>query len=339
MKKVYKAVLYGFGIALSLASCNKDVVVPTINSLGSNQLSVDQQSISVVNGHMRFSDQKVLSNTLMSLRSFDKMVAWEEKFPTFRSLRKAYDELVKYDIGKALTDGSIDSFKDVYRVITENNGEKSYERAIVDLSLSTVLNAQGVFQIGDSLYRISEEKTIALPLRYETEINDELPAHGVVRPVIHRYTTAKSPNARPAGNHYDVTIEYHPDGLTLRRFRGVGVSTNYAFSSDQRWEAGYKVWHQRNNWWGWGSQTADYITLTCKVTVNGLLRYDALGVASQGTAGATNIYENEYKWFEGWTSATVGTVRVEYSWSGTGNGSNGGSPIYKGELNSWQENI
>jgi len=339
MKKVYKAVLLSFGIAFSLASCNKDVVAPTTDLTGINQPTINQQSISVVNGRMRFSDQKILRNTLTSLRTLENMVALEEQYPAFKSMRKVYDELVRYDIGKALVDGSINSFKGVYRIVKESDGQNSYERAIFDQSLSTVLNAQGVFQIGDSLYRISEEKTIALPVRYETEINDELPVHGVVRNVIHRYAATKSPNARPAGSHYDITIEYHPDGLTLRRWRGVGVSTNYAFSSDQRWEAGYKVWHQRNNWWGWGSEPADYLYLSCTVKVNGQLRYDGLGRPSQGAAGAAGIYENEFKYYEGWTSASVGLVRVDYSWTGTGNGTNSGAQIIRGATQFWEENI
>jgi hypothetical protein len=341
MEKVYKAVLLSFGIALSLASCNKDVVAPTNDLLNNNQSSsVSQQPISVVNGRMRFSDQKVLRNTLTSLRTLENMMVWEAKYPDFKSMRKAYDELVRYDIGKALTDGSIDSFKGVYRIVKESNGDKSYERAIFDQSLSTVLNAQGVFQIGDSLYRVSEQKTIALPIQYEAELSNELPAHGVVRTVIHRYATSSSPNARPAGSHDDVNIEYHPDGLTVRRFRGVGVSTNYAFSSDQHWEAGYKVWHQRNNWWGWGGEYADYIFLHCKVTVNGQLRYSAGGIyPSEGSAGASDLIENEFKFTEGWTSATVGLVRVEYDWIGTGNGTQGGAKPVINRANSWQENI
>ncbi len=89
------------------------------------------------------------------------------------------------------------------------------------------------------------------------------------------------------------------------------------------------MWHQRHNWWGWGSEYADYIYLNCKVTVNGQLRYGPGGVPSQGAAGASGLYENEFKYYEGWTSATVGLVRVDYDWAGTGNG----TQVLKTELN------
>ncbi len=342
MKKVYTAILFCFGIAISLTGCNKEVVDPMNHLTQVDQAassSLNQQDVSVVDGHLRFRNQAVLRDILDGLRGIDKMEALEKQYSDFKSMRKSYDELVRYDVGKALTDGSINSFKGVYRIVKEADGENSYERAIFDQSLSTVLNARGVFQIGDSLYRISEQKTVVVPVRYQTELYSEQPAHGVVRAVTHRYVSQNA-NARLRSDHDDVTIEYHPDGLTVRRFRGIGVSTNYAFSADQHWEAGYKVWHQRHNWWGWGSEFADYIYLNCKVTVNGQLRYSPAGFPSQGAAGRADLYENEFKFTEGWTSATVGLVRVEYDWTGTGNGTqNGIKYVYNSGAKYWQENI
>jgi hypothetical protein len=339
MKKLFTAMLMCLSIVLSLASCNKDAVAPTDSAVEAYQATSatnHKQDISVVDGHVRFQNVAVLRGVLNSFRGVNKMETWEKRFPNFKSMRKAYDELVTYDIGKALTDGSINSYKGVYRIVEESDGDKSYERAIFDQGLSTVLNTQGVFQIGDSLYRISEQRTIVVPISYQAEVNDENPTHGLVRAVTHRYN---SKNARLRSDHDDYNVQYSPAGLALRRFRGIGVSTNYAFSWDQHWEAGYKVWHQRHNWWGWGSEYADYIYLSCKVTVNGQLRYDVNGTPSQGAAGAAGLYENGFTWSEGWTSASVGTVQVEYNWHATGNGIVNGSPAYQSNSNVWEENI
>jgi hypothetical protein len=341
MNKIFAVLVVGTGITFGLVSCNSDQIAPTDSNTESARVeAVSKQDVSVIDGHLRFANSKALMKTLTDLNDRGRSEAWEKKYSGYKSMRAAYNELIKYDIGKALTDGSISAYEGSYSVTVEKDGQKSYDRAIVDQALATIVNSQGITQVGDSLYRINERWVVALPVQYKSEISNEQPVHGVQRAVVHKVlSVSQSPNARLLSDHDQNYIEYHPDGLKLRRFRTLGWSTNY-WVSQQYWSAGYRVWHQRNNWYGWGGEPADYIRVWAKVTINGQLRYYPGGVVpSQGSDQGYGVEEIQFRYSEGWTSASVGRCGVEFSWNGTGNGDNGGQKIYKGYTGNWEEDI
>lgn len=341
MNRTLAVLLAGAGITFGLVSCNSDQVIPADANAESARLeAVSKQDISVVDGHLRFANSKVLMKTLNELNERGRLDVWEKKHPGYKSMRTAYSELIKYDLGKALTDGTIAAYEGSYQVAIEQDGQKSYDRAIIDQTLATIVNVRGITEIGDSLYRIDEDWVVAVPLQYKSEINSKQSAHAVRRAVVHKsLSTVQSPNARLFSDHDQNYIEYHPSGLKLRRFRTLGWSTNY-WIPQQYWSAGYRVWHQRNDWYGWGGESADYIKVTAKVTINGQLRYYPGGVVpSQGTSEGAGLQEAEYRYSEGWTSASVGLCRVEFTWSGTGNGTINGQKPIRGYSGSWEENI
>jgi hypothetical protein len=113
--------------------------------------------------------------------------------------------------------------------------------------IASVVDRNGIVQIGDTLYKISEQRTLKVHIRYKDEIVLANSIHVSSKNVIHRELRVGVPkNGKVSGDYDFGTIEYQPSGLSKRRFQITGWSTNYWFPFNY-WSTGVTVKHQRKN--------------------------------------------------------------------------------------------
>ncbi|AQG80289.1 hypothetical protein [Spirosoma montaniterrae] len=270
--------------------------------------------------------------TLNMLNAPDGLKNWEKRFPGFVSLNKSYTNLVKYDIGKALEDGTIQQYEGVYTVKGVGK-DRDFRRALSDFALANLVNAKGLVQVGDILIHISDVAVSRTHLRYEQELLRGSGPHVVSRAVDNLPTSVniKTPSgARRAtvDDYWD--IPYNSTGLVERRFRGNTWAKNYPFPQ-QYWSTGVEVRHQRSNWWGWGAHPSDGMSVSGSATLNG----NPISPWYEENHSETI----RWRYQESWTSGSVGTVTMNATFRGVCNGNGGSIGKNRTQLISFSTNI
>jgi hypothetical protein len=331
MKKNPKLKLLAGVVLVSLmSSCEHQVV----NSTKESPIDASEGALSIEDGYLKFKSSETAQEVLVSLSRTEKIHDFLTKYPEFTSMYSSYNQLVNNDIGKSLESGTISDYEGSYRIIVGSDGLKEYTRAIVDQSLSAIVNQRGLVQIGDTLYKFSEEKTLKVHIRYKQDLFSSSSGNVISKDVLHRSITINTQkNAKILSDHNFADVEYQPSGgASKRRYRIMGWSTNYWFPSNY-WSTGVNIKHQRQNWWGWGAENAQSIALSGYFTVNGYPRSYA-GQSSTFNFTAYNTNETQYRYSEDWTTSNMGTVYFTFSWTGIGD-----QNMQKDGSGSWTETI
>lgn len=146
MQKLYRCMLCTIGITVWLASCKDSSLVSVSPDL--------ESEVSVVSGHIRFKNMTAFTNTVRLLQKGSDYDAWESQFQGYTSMRRAYTEVSTRYSDKEFDRKELLSYQNVVTARETPTGA-SFERVLCDNLLATVVNRDGVVQIGDSLYQPS----------------------------------------------------------------------------------------------------------------------------------------------------------------------------------------
>lgn len=329
MKKVFKYSIL-CGAILMLASCKNDEgQMANVSPDESAKLDV-----TVEKGMLKFKSPETCQQVLGQLGSTEKIQEFSKRYPAFKSMNQTYSDMIREDLGKLIETGGISKYEGAYRVMIGYDGEKSYDRAIMDQAVAAVVNQAGVVQIGDSLYKFSEAKSLRMHARHISEAFNTTNPNVASKDVLHRTVKVlPQKNARTESDHNYPHVEYDPGpSYAKRRFCVMGWSTNYWFPSNY-WSTGVRVNHQRKNWIGWSSYDAKSIVLSGYFTVDGFPRSYA-GQSSNFNFGGWPTSELQYRYSEDWTTSNMGTVFFTFTWSGVGDDN-----VPRGYSQNWTETI
>ncbi|MEZ4902460.1 MAG: hypothetical protein R2822_12265 [Spirosomataceae bacterium] len=182
------------------------------------------------------------------------------KYKGFKSMSKAYRDFETQNNTANIDPTTLGIYKNVYK-INEINGEKLIEKAVVGPILSTILNHDGLLQIGDKILRINDEKVKIVAVKDIAELdksNSKLVEEHFVEKIP---VTLSKKNARGSGlddwEQNEVVQEYQPSGLSKRRITRRLWAYNYYIGvilgggPQYMYETGAILIHERKNWWGW----------------------------------------------------------------------------------------
>ncbi|NBB21377.1 hypothetical protein GVN20_18570 [Runella sp. CRIBMP] len=256
MKKFYWASIVA--LFIGLMSCKNE------ENLMMEQTSTNSKDVIMVDGRLKFKNHRVFHRMIKDLQEngIEKLAS---EFPDFKSMAQAFKELSDKDLIGNSNSALLKTYQYVYKTTFDNNGEKSIERAVTGPLLSSILNHEGLIQIGDNLLRMNDEKVLSTDIRYISEL--EIPKSKFVEEhkVVNVPLQISSPNARLKWDEEDVLTEYDPiGGGSKRRFKRLYFARNYfngidisGNGYDYMLEAGISMSHQRKNWWGWGAVDTD----------------------------------------------------------------------------------
>jgi hypothetical protein len=167
-------------------------------------------------------------------------------------MQEKYDELMKYGLEKAMKDGTIENYKDVLEITTDEKGKKEFNIAVGNHLLASIISEKGLYQMGNDIYKIKDRKAYKT-----TEDNiQELSSVGIkesnkVSVVEFRVTPKSNKSAKVAGyvDQQKTTTPYTAfPGANDRRFCTRIIIERVNGTS----YAEFSVTHQRDNWYGWG---------------------------------------------------------------------------------------
>ena len=171
----------------------------------------------------------------------------------FKSMQEKYDELISYGIGEAIKDGSIENYKDVLEITTDEKGRKDFKIAVRNHLLSSIISEKGLIQIGSDVYKIENGNAYKVKEKDIQELFSSDIKQSSKVSLINFNTNSKSNkqakvNGEIGEEKYKEYIAF--PGAANRRFctridiyRGFWAQTIYGE---------FSVMHQRDNWYGWG---------------------------------------------------------------------------------------
>lgn len=163
--KTNKLYFVGILVFLFSVSCSKSVPpdLPHASSIDSNEKALDGNGYQILDGIMCFDNSEAFRNLLKELASLpsNERVLWE-KSHNFRSLWTASDEAM--DV--VSTAKSIEEAEEMLKnyddfILFENiDGEKYLNNRVKSKAFSCISNENGVYIIGDRVYKVIDEYLI-----------------------------------------------------------------------------------------------------------------------------------------------------------------------------------
>lgn len=255
MKRVSLLIVNAF--ILLLASCTK----PEIGLDQSSPTATTSKTIEVVNGRLKFADHEAFFKTLKELSKVN-LDQWTAQYEGFTSMNKTFHDFEASNIMDKADPVMLAKYKHIYR-LNEVGGEKTLQKAVIGPYLSSLLNHEGLIQIGDNVMRMSDEKTLLVKEKDIAELDK--PNSRLVTERLTENIPVISKNGRIEGNYNsDYEIDrYTPNGMAQRRIcvqkYAISRFMGWSFNSQGNYgiEVGSIAYHQRSNWWGWGGTAAD----------------------------------------------------------------------------------
>ena len=174
---------------LAVLSCQKvnDDVGPSVLS----SHSIDE--IKVVDGRLVFPDHETMLETVRQINEIGPE-EWSKKYPAFRSLLTTFDEFQKK--ADLLSTAEKAEYKHCYRYTVDKDGGRLLEPSLSGRTMGSLVNAQGLVQIGDSVLRISDEKVLKVHVSNINGLEGKISAQVKEYEVINSRREAGKPNAR-----------------------------------------------------------------------------------------------------------------------------------------------
>lgn len=247
---MYPRQIFVLVLSLFLGSCDLNQNHDLAPNLAKNDVQV-----SLVEGMLHFSSTDAFQKVTKQLITDNDVANWSKQFTGFISLKNHYDELVRNDIGSAIQTGKLKNYEFAYVVVKDKDGANDYVCAVRDISLATVLNKDGLVQIGDVVYKVNDTQIMkASPAFKDDLLKRNVSTNVQTQDVLTLSTLGKqSVNGRVSGevDNYD-DIYYTPwSGASERRFSVNWWAKQYCWLGYT--SMGMDVSHKRKNWWGWGS--------------------------------------------------------------------------------------
>lgn len=175
----------------------------------------------------------------------------------FKSMQEKYDELMKYDIGKAIKDGTIENYKDVLEITTDEKGRKDFKIAIRNHLLASIVSEKGLIQIGNDVYKIKNGNAYKTDEKNIQELSSIEKKSDKISVVAFGVTSKSNKSAKVNGEiGEDRSIPYTAfAGAATRRFC-TRIDIYKGFWSPSTVYGEFSVRHQRDNWYGWGGLDA-----------------------------------------------------------------------------------
>ena len=212
-------------VVISVMSCQKANV-----EVGPTHSEHSLDEVKVVDGRLVFPDHQTFGEAF-DLMGKEGSEDWLKKYPNFKSLRSAFDEM--QERGVLISAKDKDAFKHCYRYQDGGEQGKLLRPAISGQIMSSLVNAQGMVQIGDSIMRVSDEKVLKVHVKSLAELDEPQSALVKEYKVISNLHHKKEANAR---TEYDNTVsvqpyfgEYQDNSGNNYRFMKVFILTMYTF--------------------------------------------------------------------------------------------------------------
>ena len=176
----------------------------------------------------------------------------------FKSMQEKYDELMKYDIGEAIKDGTIENYKDVLEITTDEKGRKDFKIAVRNHLLASIISEKGLIQIGNDVYKIKNGNAYRTDEKNIQELYSLEKKSDKVSVVAFEVTSKSNKSAKVNGNIGEEKSKPYIafGGAATRRFcTRIDIYRGGIFNSDT-WYGEFSVRHQRDNWYGWGGLSA-----------------------------------------------------------------------------------
>ena len=247
----------------------------------------------------------------------------------FKSMQEKYDELVSYGIGEAIKDGSIENYKDVLEIITDEKGRKDFNIAVRNHLLASIISEKGLIQIGNDVYKIKNGNAYKANVDHIQELfSSDVTQSNKVSLVSFNTTSKSNKNAKVNGEiGEERSQEYIAfNGAATRRFC-TRIDIYRGFWSHSIYGE-FSATHQRNNWYGWGelptgpwnfnaggSYTFKYSTYSNPVTTN----WTSLNVIKYPSSGRIWWSREARPLFMIEDLVTNTSVNVSGNWSASGN--------------------
>jgi hypothetical protein len=120
------------GLSLCLWSCKEQDGILKPSDTG----TAIAKEVFVKDGRLVFDSKESFWKQVDALKTPESIVAFNNKFEGFTSMKESYDELLKHDIGNAIKDGSLKNYEYSYEVSTNSDGSKEYDIAVKDNVIS-----------------------------------------------------------------------------------------------------------------------------------------------------------------------------------------------------------
>ena len=238
-----------------LQSCKDAMLEPEKVETSKIDPLIQEGSVVLKDNRLVFSSDKFLDKYLSDLKKSQPHgmnPSYNVNIKGFKSMQEKYDELVSYGIGEAMKDGSIENYKDVLEITTDEKGRKEFNIAVGNHLLASIISEKGLYQMGNDVYKIKDGKAYKT-----TEDNiEELSSVGIKESnkvsVVEFIVTPKSNKSAKVNQYVDQQQTTEPysafAGANARRFCTRIVIARVNFTS----YAEFSVTHQRDNWNGWG---------------------------------------------------------------------------------------
>jgi len=251
------------GLSLCLWSCKEQGGILKPEDATSISPKIKEKiDFSVVDGRLKFETDEDFIAAFSKLSS-EQEVKLFESIVGFTSLNKAYQAFLSKN-----HEGLIPAeYADVAKIFIDNDGRKSYERALKMSSLSALVNRDGLVQIGEKVMKFSDENVKITEAKYIRELETDIQSsHVKVNNVIQSKIISKIEKGARVTDFdvdwqktWEVYDWWHypkPSGAD-RRFQSRRYARTYNQGQYYLWGVGVEICHQRDDFWGWTSCNID----------------------------------------------------------------------------------
>ena len=212
---------------------------------------------SVVEGRLKFATNEDFTAAIAKSSTQEGAKTWED-LAGFTSLDEAYRDYVSKNAEKVIGEVSKE-YDDAVFVLTDNEGKKSYERAVTMSALVALINQKGIVQIADKVLKISDADVRIVEVNFKSELELDSPSsHVKINKVTHGDFKGKSNKGAKVNSEYN-RYDSKPyaggsTGFSPRRLENHKYATLYNVGYTFLWNIGCHIRNDRDNWNGWGQE-------------------------------------------------------------------------------------
>ena len=154
------------GIALVSNSCT------TQENVSPQEVPILESEIFEKEGRLVFKDVEVYEETRLMLRDNPEFQeSWEKQFPNFTSMRAAYDNISELQWDRIYDNASNEGFENLVKLVWGEDREFVPERVVPLNYVATMVNHHGLVQIGDELYKYTQDYLLVGDISQEGLVN------------------------------------------------------------------------------------------------------------------------------------------------------------------------
>ncbi len=310
---------------------------------------LEEGSVVLKDNRLVFSSGKFVEKYLSDLKKSqpDGMnPSYNVNIKGFKSMQEKYDELMSYGTGEATKDGSIENYKDILEITTDEKGRKDFKIAVRNHLLASIFSEKGLVQIGNDVYKVKDGNA------YKTDENNIQELSSIESKGSNKVSVIAFAGTFKSGKSMKVngsigrekSKEYIAFGGAATRRFCTRIDIYRGFWSPATTYGEFSVRHQRDNWNGWGSLEAGpwsfnsggsntYNYASPFNLNNGTYNFSTVNYYPQSTDYIyNNMSAKPLLWLA--DEVTYRAMRVFGSWTATGNGGQPLSDSYD-ETASW----